>query len=270
MVDIIGFLRKRNPRLKAHLQAAHMNVHVNDYIARAAKSAALYGFMSTIIVLFPLAKSPLPFWVAIFVFPIVFQMVFGMQMKIPKAKIARRAKEIDNEVIFAGRFLLIKLSSGKPLFNALIDTSQSYGVSAKYFKEIVDDINFGTPIEQALQNALDTSPSRYFKKVLFQINSALKVGIDITRNLEVALEEIEHEQALEIERYSRKLSSVALFYMLGAIVVPSLGMTMFVVIASMLSFPLQGPIYIVILVLMIGIQLFFIGIFRQIRPSINV
>jgi hypothetical protein len=58
--------------------------------------------------------------------------------------------------------------------------------------------------------------------------------------------------------------------MLGAIVLPSLGMTIFVVVASMLAFKVSLPVYIVMIVFIIGIQLFFITLFRQIRPSVNV
>jgi pilus assembly protein TadC len=156
------------------------------------------------------------------------------------------------------------------LFNALIEVSQSQGVAAKYFKEIVDDINFGTPIEQALNNAMEGSPSKYFKKVLFQINNALKVGIDVTQNLDIVLKEIEEEQQLEIERYGKKMNSMALFYMLLAIIMPSLGMTMFVVVTSLLSIDIGWPIYIVILVLIAILQLFFVFLFKQIRPSVNM
>lgn len=274
MVDIIRTVQKQFPSLKHDLLAAHMDVTPEDYVKKTLRSCFLSSISFAILSFFPMSKAGLPTALKILLVPMIFAIVFmfmmTLQFNIPKAVVKTRGKEIDNEVLFAGRFLLIKLSSGKPLFNALIDTSQSYGVAAKYFKEIVDDINFGTPIEVALNNAMELSPSKYFKKILFQINNALKVGIDITRNLEIVIDEIENEQALEIEKYAKKLSSIALFYMLGAIVLPSLGMTIFVVIAGMLAFKITLPIYIIMGVFIIGVQLFFISVFRQIRPSVNV
>ena len=90
------------------------------------------------------------------------------------------------------------------MLNALIEGSQSYGVSSKYFKEIVDDINLGTPIEKALDNAVKYSPSEKFRKILFQINTALKVGIDVAIPLNNVIEEITEEQLTEIRRYGKK------------------------------------------------------------------
>ena len=274
MVDIIHAMYRQFPSLKHDLLAAHMDVTPEDYVKKTLRSCILYASSFAVLSFFPLTKAGFTIPLIIVFLPIVFAVIFifmmTLQFNIPRAVVRSRGHEIDNEVLFAGRFLLIKLSSGKPLFNALIDTSQSYGVAAKYFKEIVDDINFGTPIEVALNNAMELSPSKYFKKILFQINNALKVGIDITQNLEIVIQEIENEQALEIERYAKKLSSIALFYMLGAIVLPSLGMTIFVVVGSMLSFKITLPIYVIMIAFIIGIQLFFISVFRQIRPSVNV
>ena len=274
MVDIIRTIYRQFPTLKHDLLAAHMNVVPEDYVKKTLRSCIIYAVSFTLLAFFPLTKAGFSIGLVILSLPVIFAIIFAfmltLQFNIPKAIVKSRGREIDNEVLFAGRFLLIKLSSGKPLFNALIDTSQSYGVAAKYFKEIVDDINFGTPIEVALNNAMELSTSKYFKKILFQINNALKVGIDISKNLEVVITEIENEQALEIERYSKKLSSIALFYMLGAIVIPSLGMTIFVVVASMLAFKITLPVYIIMTVFIVGVQFFFITIFRQIRPSVNV
>lgn len=274
MVDIIHSVYRQFPSLKHDLLAAHMDVAPELYVKKTLRSCTLYAGSFSALSFFPLAKAGFSIPFVLLSLPIIFAVIFifmmTLQFNIPRAIVKGRGREIDNEVLFAGRYLLIKLSSGKPLFNALIDTSQSYGVASKYFKEIVDDINFGTPLEIALNNAMELSPSKYFKKILFQINNALKVGIDITRNLEIVIGEIENEQALEIEKYAKKLSSIALFYMLGAIVLPSLGMTIFVVIASMLAFKITLPVYIVMIVFIIAVQLFFISVFRQIRPSVNV
>ncbi|HLP79065.1 MAG TPA: type II secretion system F family protein [Acidobacteriota bacterium] len=269
-MDLVRFVFNQFPNLRHDLISAHMSVNPHDFVKKTLTSSFMYAACFSILAFFPLDKAGLPPALAIISFPPVFIFMLTLQMNVPRATIRKRGLEIDNEVLFAGRFLLIKLGSGKPLFNALIDISQSYGVAAKYFKEIVDDINFGTPIEQALNNAQEHSASKYFKKILFQINNSIKVGVDITRNLELVIEEIEQEQALEIQRYSKKLSSIALFYMLGAIVLPSLGMTLFIVVASMLSFEITTSIYVLMIIFIVGIQFFFSSVFRQIRPSVNV
>ncbi len=271
MIDIVRFVQKKFPNLKRELYAAHISKTPHDYVKRSLKTALLYSVSFIVLFFFIIDSLLLPFWILGVAFPILFVFMLHMQMIIPKVTMRKRIKEIDDDIIFTSRFLLIKLSAGKPLFNALIETSQSYGVSAKYIKELVDDINFGTPIEKALQHATENSPSRHFRKIMFQINIALRIGVDVTKNLESAIEEIEDEQALELTKYSKKLNSAALFYMLIAIIMPSLGMTVLILLLSVLpNFQIDISIYIFLLFCIVMLQLFFISVFRQIRPSVSL
>jgi pilus assembly protein TadC len=269
-MDVVQYVFRKYPHIKKELLEAHMAIAPKAFIARSLKSAAIYSVLLAILAAFPLTRFGVPPLWAVLLVPFVFLFMFTMQLQIPKAAIKRRAREMNNEVLFAGRYILIKLSSGRPLFNALIDASQSYGVASKYFKEIVDNITFGTPIEKALEEAIEMSPSSSFKKILFQIHSALKTGTDVTKTLQSTIEEIESDQEIEIQRYGKKLSSIAMFYMLMAIVVPSLGLTMFVVISALLSIELTSSVYILLAVFIVMSQLFFISVFKSIRPSVNI
>lgn len=199
---------------------------------------------------------------------------FFMVIKSPVTAISKRQREFDREVLFAGRFILVKLHSGKPLFNAFIDASKSYGVASGYFKEIVDDINMGTPIEKALEKAMIYSPSEKFKKILFQMTNSLKVGIDVSDSLSSVLDEISNEQMLEIQRYSKKLNSLSLFYMLAAIVIPSLGTAILAVVGSLMGFlrdnSSASKIFFVVCIVIFVIQFFFIAIFKTTRLSVNL
>ena len=195
---------------------------------------------------------------------------FFLMLKRPEVSIAKREREIDKDVLFAGRFLLVKLNSGKPLINALFDASESYGVAGGYFKEIVEDIKVGTPLEEALEKAYKTTPSRRFKKILFQINNALKIGVDVSQPLESILQEISQEQLLEIQKYGKKLNSIIMFYLLLAIVVPSLGITLFSIVASMMSIKIDMTVFGAILLFLTFVQVIFIGLIRGVRPNLNI
>lgn len=188
----------------------------------------------------------------------------------PQQIINKRKRELDREVLFAGRFLLVKIHAGRPLLNALIDGSMSYGIAGKYFKEIVDDINLGTSIEKALDHAVRYSPSDKFRRILFQIKTAIKVGIDVAEPLQLTLEEITNEQLTEIQRYSKKLNSLALFYMLLAIVMPSLGMAMFIVIGSLVGFSIDRAMFGVVLFFLIVIQFIFLSVFKTTRLGVTL
>ena len=195
---------------------------------------------------------------------------FFFFMMSPKNIINKRKRELDQEVLFAGRFLLVKVHSGRPLLNALIEGSQSYGIASKYFKEIVEDINLGTPIEKALDNAVKYSPSEKYRRILFQISTALKVGIDVSIPLSNAIDEITAEQLTEIQRYGKKLNSLALFYMLLAIVLPSIGMAIFVVVGGLLGLPIERNLFLVVTGALVIVQLIFVSVFKASRLSVNL
>jgi len=270
IVDIIRQVAVYFPNIKKELYRAHIKVRLEDFIKKAfvfstVGSVSLSVFFGLLFMTFGVSLLFL-----LLILPALFAFFFYYYMLTPKYMIIKRQRELDREVLFAGRFLLVKVHSGTPLIKAIEEGAQGYGISGKYFKEILDDINLGTPIERALENAMNYSPSEKFRKILFQIITALKVGIDITGPLKETLDEITAEQLNEIKRYGKKLNSLAMFYMLLAVVMPSLGMTMFVVIGSLIKLPITPRVYIGVLFFLFILQFIFVIIFKGTRLAVNL
>jgi pilus assembly protein TadC len=279
-MDLVHLLYRRYPSLKHHLIMAHLKISPFDFIKKSLLNASLFAGTFCIFSMFILRKIfeteriPLPGFMVpviaiVVLFPLFWFFIFSLLLNTPLSAIRHRRNDIEKEVLFAGRYLLIKLNSGQPLLNALIDASRSYGVASKYFKEIVDDINLGMPLEDAIKQAMNLSPSPSFQKILFQINNALLLGVDVTESLHGVIDDITSEQITQIEAYSHKLNSVALFYMLIAIVAPSLGLTIFIIVAGMIGFPVTNTLYVMLWFAVVLTQLFFINVFKAIRPNIN-
>jgi len=258
------------PRLKKEIRIAHVNITPQEFIYKNLKFSFPFSLGLTVLLFFIMDKAELNLWLLIPGFIIIFFLIFHFQFLKIRAKIAQRRKEIDREVLFAGQYLLIKLYSGKPLLNALIDTSNSYGVASKYMKEIVNDIETGSSLEKALNNAMIYSASERFRKILFHVSNALKLGIDVTKPLRSVLVEIRKEQEIEIKRYGKKLNTLVLFYMLAAVVIPSIGMTLFIVLSSFINLSISPTHFIIAIGFIIMIQLIFISVFKTVRPTVNL
>lgn len=273
-MDIIRETAKKFPDLHGLLRTAHMKDTPEEFVKKALNGAFFIGLGLTTLCFFLLSMIDVSILFLIPCFLVSTILSFFFVMKTPIMSIKKRQRELDKEVIFAGRFLQVKLHSGKPLLNALIDASTGYGVAGKYFKEIVDDISMGTSLEKALDNAMHYSPSEKFKRILFQISNALKIGINVSDTLGNVLDEITSEQMIEIKRYSKKLNSLSLFYMLAAIVVPSLGTAIFVVIASLIGILRDNEsafgIFLGVCLLIAVLQFMFVAIFKSTRLSVNV
>ncbi len=269
----IGFVNRITsffPALKSELRIAHLPYTPIQYVNKHLKATAVYAALFTILFFFVLQKARLSLLLLIPIFAVLFILLFEYSLLSIKAKIRKREREINKEAIFVGRFLLVKLYSGRPLLNALIETANSRGVASKYIKEIVDDIDTGNTIENALKNAMIYSPSDKLRRILFHINNALQLGIDVTKPLESVLEEITREEELEIKKYGKKLNTLIIFYMLAAVILPSLGMAIFIVVSSFVNFPINLRSMLLFIFFIVVLQFVFITMFKSIRPMVNL
>jgi pilus assembly protein TadC len=271
---MIDYLVSRRPDLGLKMKVAHERGTPKEHVKRIVQTAFLYSVFFVFFLFLAISKNRdlttiskfLILIVGFGVFLIAFYNFLSLNLE---AKIKKVEREINKEVLYAGRFLLIKLESGTPFFNALIDGTEAHGTARIAFKEIVDDINFGTPIEDALLQAMKMTPSKRFKKILFVVNNSLRLGIDIAPPLTSTLKDLVSEQIMEIEAYSKKLNSLAMFYMIIAIVVPSLGLTVLVIVISFMSISLGLSGYALLIGFIALSQLLFLSIFKNIRPAVS-
>jgi archaeal flagellar protein FlaJ len=263
---IAGFF----PNLKRDLRIAHIPFTPSQYVRKGFMFASAFSVFLLLFFFLIFSRSGFspvmlfPAWVISFIVLFLYYIISI------KSKIRRREREIDREVIFVGRYMLVKLYSGRPLLNALIETSESRGIAAKYIKEIVEDISTGSTIEEAIDSAMVYSPSQKLRKILFYINNALQLGIDVTKPLDSVLEEITKEDALEIKKYGKKLNTLVLFYMLLAVILPSLGVAIFIVIASFINLAIGLNSLLVIVLFIAILEFIFISIFKSTRPMLNL
>ncbi|MFW5865509.1 MAG: type II secretion system F family protein [Nanoarchaeota archaeon] len=271
-MNIANYLLSKQPLLKKKLRIAKIDVNPKEYVKSAFKKSLVIGGSIAVLTFFMKGNEE-PFkglLLGIILGLIVAKIMYSFTLKKVDVAISKKAKEIDRQVLFAGRFLLIKLNSGKPLITALEEASHGFGAATEYFKEIMRRIELGTPMEQALDEATEYCPSKHLKKILFQITNALKIGVDVTNFLSAIIDEISEEQMQQIVRYGKKLSSLTMFYMLAAIVVPSLGMTLLIVVASLISININMIGFSIITVFLFFLQFIFISLFRSARPNLDI
>ena len=89
-----------------------------------------------------------------FIFPVIFVFVFFYFMQVPEYKIRVKEKNIDREIVYACRFLIIELESGVPLYNAINNVANSYKTIGRAFKDIVENIDLGSTIEDAIEDTI--------------------------------------------------------------------------------------------------------------------
>jgi pilus assembly protein TadC len=95
----------------------------------------------------------------------------------------------------------------------------------------------------------------------------MTTGADIATSLNAVIEQIVREQRIELNEYGRKLNPLAMFYMIVAVILPSIGVTMFVILVSFLSIKLTFSTLLMIACLVGFIQFLFYTVVKSSRPA---
>jgi len=220
------------------------------------------------VLFFLLGKTKFVVLVLIFV-PILFVMLFFYLLRLPDVRIQKQEKEINKEIIFAIRFLIVEIESGVTFYNAAANLSKNFKVIGLYFREILKKTDMGINIEDALNEVIEINPSRNLQRVLWQILNSLRTGSDIAKSLSTVVEHITREQIIQVEEYSRKLNPLAMFYMVAAVIFPSLGVTIAVIFSNFLNFSLNLGMLLVVVFFVAFMQFMFLAIIKFSRPAVE-
>jgi archaeal flagellar protein FlaJ len=160
--------------------------------------------------------------------------VLYYRINLPSMRIRSRLKDMEKHLAFTIQSLYIQISSGVPIYDAMESISKSnYGAISREFKVALDEVQAGRPLTEALEGMIRRNPSTYFQKVMWQVVNTITTGGSLRENLNDIAKSISRDQLTAIKTYGARLSPVSMAYMLVAVVVPSLGITVLVTISSL-------------------------------------
>jgi len=122
---------------------------------------------------------------------------------------------------------------------------------------------------EAIEDSIVRNPSEQYRRAMWQLNNSLKSGTDISVTLESVVDSIIEDQKLMIKKYGKELNPYILVYLLMAVVGPSLGITMLIVMSSFTGIAVDRNFYLAILGLLIIMQIMFLNLIKTRRPEIK-
>lgn len=262
---LLRVLASKFPDLRMTLRLGRMIDTPEYYLKKTLNMGMLLGLAITMVV-FGFTKSP---W-ALLAFPPVFLIGSAYAYRFAAVRVQKHARQIDQELVYATRYLLIQLESGMPLYSTFDNLARNYEHVGRYFAEINEKMNLGTPLQDALNEAVELSPSDNLRKVLWQILNSLRIGSEITSAIQSVLDQVVREQKIAVVEYGRKLNPMAMLYMMAAIIVPSLGVTMLVVMATFIGLQLNLTVLMVLAGLLLFVQFMFLAVIRSQRPAVEL
>lgn len=265
------------PTLQNDLREAGISVEYIDYISAGILTAVLLlavlggvaGLLSLVALKRGLLSTKL---LAILVFmiigvPVIYLFYF---LNYPKLKAGKRKRLIDEKVTFAVREIMIKVGSGVPIFNALLDVANGdYGMISTEFAYTVQEIESGVPQDKALEHLSARVPSKALKRAIDILINAIKSGSDVHGTLVLINDMLIQKQQSDMKSYAGELTPMSMGYMMVSVVLPSLGMSVFVILGSLAKINIVALIYLIPVILVV-FQVFFMGMVSSRRPAIGV
>lgn len=259
------------PGLKHQLRQAELPYEPEEFVKRAIVSAFMLSFVLVILfgggMLKALGK---PVTIPIASFPVVLIIASSYFLKTPLVLIRKKEKEINKEIVFATRFLIIENEAGVPLYDCFVNISKTYKAIGRYFGIVVESVNLGTSLEDSLNEVVNTCPSQNLRKVFWQILNTINTGADVSKPLNSVLQQIIREQQIEVEEYGRRLNPMAMFYMMVAVILPSLGTTMLIIFSTFTGFEIGLAILLTIAGLVGFVQFMFFAMIKSTRPAVEM
>ena len=268
--SILKLIERQFPSLAKDLKRADIEMDATTFISRALLLSSTVALILGFALVMFASTFKFPTIYALLVTPLIFIGLFVWVMQYPRLRMAQKESELDKDVLYAGRDMVIALKSGVPLFNAMANVSKNYSTASREFAKIVERIQSGAPAEVALQEASDLNTSRAFRQIILQIVTSLRSGSDVAVALEIVLNQISQEQVIALKRYGQKLNPLTMFYMLFGIILPSLGIAIGIILTSFISIKIDFTMLLLLLVLLGLLQYMFFALMRSARPSFEV
>ncbi len=200
-----------------------------------------------------------------------FYVAFQTFLDFPTHKSKATSKNIERDILFAARDMIISLRSGMPLFNAITSVSTGYGDASKEFAKIVERVQLGVPLEDAIDQTVSESKSKSFRRLMLQAAVSIRAGADIVSALQSVIDQLSQERIIELRRYGQRLNAIAMFYMLFGIILPSMGIAVITILTTFIAiFTVDTTVLELAIVGIIFLQIVFLELITSSRPVFSL
>ena len=135
-------------------------------------------------------------------------LIFGIlvaiiPLTIHQLKVVQRKDNIDRNMPMFLLALLSSVQSGANLIKAIEQAAErNLGALTPELKNLRANISWGTPIEDAFENFAERTGTRVSRRVTVLLEMAMKIGGDVSENLEMIQKHVSEMQNIEKSRKS--------------------------------------------------------------------
>jgi pilus assembly protein TadC len=200
----------------------------------------------------------------------LFFLFLFVTIRYPSIIAGKKSEEIERNLVFALKDLLLQVSAGKPLYDSMIAVGKAnYGEVSAEFEKTAKRIQSGRPMDKALEEMVLRSNSEFLKRTVWQIINVIKSGSNLKTALKIVIDDMLVNHKDKIKAYAQELNMWSLIYMLFAVAIPTIGSTVMLILTSFSGGGVSEITFIVFGLMCLIIQFILIGLIQSRRPAIN-
>lgn len=201
------------------LYRADLDVSPSKYITYSLLASLFLSVLSTFFI--STLSDSFDYLTLILVFAMLFLVYFLIFKKLPSSIAKARAAQIESDLPIAIRSIGIQLNMKVPFETALENIANSNYKCSSEFKKVVNMIDGGTPIPDALRQVTERVDSQTVKKLMVQLIHVYLEGMDGTE-LKHSADELIHAQRFKFKEFSAKLSFLSLMFIAISSIAPTM------------------------------------------------
>jgi len=264
-----------NKRLASNLKQARINVKPIEFLSAVAVNTIVYFLLFTLLftTLFISQEGPeitvitrglstgllmgLIFFLVLYTYPSVLAGKIG--------------NIIDSELFYALNDMLIQLKSKVELYQALVNVVEGdYGYVSDELLDVINDVESGKSMVEALKKLALRTKSDFMKRMAWQLMNSIKSGSDAIRVIDSLIKEIEVYYHSVINKYTKELNVLSLIYLTLAVVAPTIGITVLIIISSFGGLSINSQTISALVGVLVSVQPVIIGFINSRRPTIDL
>lgn len=274
-IGIAQKLERVVPNLEWNLERAGIHVEPLTYISIAiymAFSVALATFVSIVLTGYFMDKLELGMSLGLMatIGLSAFMLIYMLAM--PRVKIKKRGALIERNLGFALKDLEIQTGAGIPIFDAIVHVANGgYAECSDEFKQVIRKVESGTSVIRSLDEVGMHTASPFLRRIIWQIVNSMYAGSDVSIALKAISNDLTREKETRIKAYGQEMNLWSLMYMLMVIVLPSQGITLLIILSTLVD--IFGKIdknlvFGGILLFLFFFQFMLIGMIKNKRPIV--
>lgn len=264
------YLSKLFPEMGATLKIIGVDLTEVRYTQMALMNSVVIGAVSGVLFYFAAVKyhaSPgVILWGPIAAGFILLVLYLTYLMLVPAWVLRTRAQQIEAQLLFAVRHLVVQTSAGVPLFDAIYSASSGYGEVSAEFARIATEVNGGRDLSDSLESSAVNSPSPYYRRIAWQIANSARSGYAVADILSDLLDYLNYDQQTKMKKFGSELNIISVFYLSTCIVMPTFGLIFTIIVSSFSLINPNEQLLGMLIILMVFFNLIFLGMIRSRRP----